>query len=142
MLAVEIVFWLCVALLVYTHAGYPVALWLLARGRGGEEAASRRGDDARQPRVALIVAAHDEEDVIADRVRNALALDYPRERLEVVVASDGSEDRTAERAAAAGADRVLELPRAGKIAAQNAAVRAVEAEVLAFSDANAMWRPD
>jgi cellulose synthase/poly-beta-1,6-N-acetylglucosamine synthase-like glycosyltransferase len=141
MLAVEIVFWLCVALLVYTHAGYPLALWLLARGRGSQEAASRGGDDDQQPTVALIVAAHDEEDVIADRVRNALALDYPRERLEVVVASDGSEDRTAERAAAAGADRVLELPRAGKIAAQNAAVEAVEAEVLAFSDANAMWQP-
>ena len=62
--------------------------------------------------------------MIAAKVANALALDYPRERLEVIVASDGSADATAERARAAGADLVLELPRGGKIAAQNAARRA------------------
>jgi cellulose synthase/poly-beta-1,6-N-acetylglucosamine synthase-like glycosyltransferase len=141
MLAIEIVFWLCVALLVYTHVGYPLALWLLSRGRG-DAAGRAAAPDAEPPTVALIVAAHDEEDVIADRVRNALALDYPRERLEVVVASDGSEDATAERATEAGADRVLELPRAGKIATQNAAAAAVRADLLAFSDANAFWEPD
>ncbi len=139
MLALEIVFWLCVAALVYTHAGYPLALWLLARRRG--RGASIPTAESELPTAALIVAAHDEEDVIAERVANALALDYPRGRLEVVVASDGSEDATAERAAAAGADRVLELPRAGKIATQNAAAESVDAEVLAFSDANAFWEP-
>jgi cellulose synthase/poly-beta-1,6-N-acetylglucosamine synthase-like glycosyltransferase len=139
MLALEIVFWLCVTLLLYTHAGYPLALWLLSRRRraSGPPAV----EEERLPSVALIVAAHDEEDVIAERVRNALALDYPRERLEIVVASDGSDDRTAERAVESGADRVLELPRAGKIATQNEAARSVEAEILAFSDANSFWEP-
>ena len=94
------------------------------------------------PRVSLIIAAHDEEEVIAERVRNALESDYPRERLEVIVASDGSTDRTVQLAEEAGADLVLDLPRGGKVAAQNAAVECAHGEVLAFSDANSMWEPD
>ena len=80
--------------------------------------------------------------MIAAKVANALALDYPRERLELIVASDGSADATAERARAAGADLVLELPRGGKIAAQNAAAERAAGEILAFSDANSVWAPD
>jgi hypothetical protein len=92
--------------------------------------------------VSLIVAAYREEAVIAGKVANALALDYPRDRLELIVAVDGGGDATAERARAAGADRVLELPRGGKIRAQDAAVRATRGEIVAFSDANALWDPD
>ncbi|HEX2265644.1 MAG TPA: glycosyltransferase family 2 protein [Solirubrobacterales bacterium] len=94
------------------------------------------------PTVSLIVPAYDEEDVIADKVANALALDYPRERLQVVVASDGSSDATAERARAAGADLVLELPPGGKVAALNAGAEQATGEILAFSDANSVWAPD
>ncbi len=94
------------------------------------------------PRVSLIVAAYDEEEVIEAKVANALALDYPRERLQLIVASDGSADATAERARAAGADVVLELPRAGKLAAQNAAAEKATGEILAFSDANSAWSGD
>ena len=79
------------------------------------------------PSVSLIVAAHDEEASIARWVRSALALDYPRDRLEVVVVSDGSTDRTREWATKAGADLVLEVPRGGKVAALNAAVGGREA---------------
>jgi cellulose synthase/poly-beta-1,6-N-acetylglucosamine synthase-like glycosyltransferase len=139
MAAVEVVFWVAVGLLAYTHVGYPLALALLAR------LAPRRRPPARLeqlPSVSLIVAAHDEEQVIEAKVRNALALDYPRELLEVIVASDGSADRTAELARAAGADLVLELERAGKVPAQNAAAAAAGGELLAFSDANAEWRSD
>jgi cellulose synthase/poly-beta-1,6-N-acetylglucosamine synthase-like glycosyltransferase len=92
--------------------------------------------------VSLIIAAHDEEEVIGAKVAEALALDYQRELLEVIVASDGSTDATAERATAAGADVVLELDRQGKLPAQNAAVDRASGEVLAFSDANARWQPD
>ena len=74
--------------------------------------------------------------MIARKVANALALDYPRERLEVVVASDGSSDATVAEARRAGADLVLELPRGGKIRAQDAAVAASRGEIVAFSDAN------
>jgi cellulose synthase/poly-beta-1,6-N-acetylglucosamine synthase-like glycosyltransferase len=97
---------------------------------------------AEPPRISLIVAAYDEEEVIAAKVANALALDYPRERLEIVVASDGSSDATVQRARDAGADLVLALPRGGKTAAQNAAAERASGEILAFSDANSVWAPD
>jgi len=137
MLALEIAFWTAVALLVHTHITYPASLWLIARLRG--RSVARDVVAAEPPRVSLIVAAHDEEQVIEHRLRNALALDYPRDRLEVIVASDGSSDRTVELARASGADLVLDLPRGGKVAAQNAAVERATGELLAFSDANAFW---
>jgi cellulose synthase/poly-beta-1,6-N-acetylglucosamine synthase-like glycosyltransferase len=139
-IAVEIVFWACAAAILYTHAGYPLALrGLLALRR---KPTLRPGTWAEPPTVSLIVAAYDEEEVIAAKVANALALDYPRERVQVIVASDGSADATAERARAAGADLVLELPRGGKTAAQNAATERADGEILAFSDANSAWAPD
>src|SRR3712207_1666010 len=97
---------------------------------------------AEPPRVTLIVAAYGEETVIADKVANALAQDWPRDRLEVIVAVDGDVDATAERAREAGADVVLELPRGGKMRAQDAAVERAIGELLAFSDANARWAHD
>ncbi len=77
--------------------------------------------------------------MIEGKVREALALDYPRERLELIVASDGSTDRTVELARGAGSDLVLDLPRRGKMATQNAAVESATGEIVAFSDANATW---
>ncbi len=88
------------------------------------------------------MAAHDEEAVIGAKVANALALEWPRSRLEVIVCCDGATDATAARARAAGADLVLELPRGGKIRAQDAGVAAASGELLAFSDANSSWEPD
>jgi cellulose synthase/poly-beta-1,6-N-acetylglucosamine synthase-like glycosyltransferase len=136
----EAVFWICGALIVYTHAGYPLVLRALVSLR--RRPTLRPGTWEEPPPVSLIVAAYDEEDVIAAKVANALALDWPRERLEVIVASDGSTAATAERARAAGADVVLDLPRGGKIAAQNAAAERASGEILAFSDANSAWAPD
>jgi hypothetical protein len=97
---------------------------------------------AEPPNVSLVVAAYAEEAVIAAKVANALALDYPRDQLEVVVACDGSPDATPQRAREAGADVVLELPRGGKIRAQDAAVERSSSDIVAFSDANAMWERD
>ena len=136
---IAVLFWVCAGLLVYAQAGYPLLLWLLARGRTAPHAAP---EPAAVPAVSLIVAAHAEEDVIADKVANALALDYPRDCLEVIVACDGSPDATAALAREAGADVVLELPRGGKIRAQDAAVERALGEVVAFSDANALWEGD
>lgn len=138
---IEAVFWIAVGLIAYTHLGYPPILWVLARLRRRPTLAQpRRFDEL--PSVSLIVAAFDEQEVIAAKVANALALDYPRERLQLIVASDGSSDGTADAARSAGADLVLELPRRGKISAQNAAVETAGGEILAFSDANSFWRPD
>jgi cellulose synthase/poly-beta-1,6-N-acetylglucosamine synthase-like glycosyltransferase len=140
--AIAVVFWVAVALLVYAHLGYPIVLWVLARARSDASPGTPPPGDEGLPRVSLIVAAHDEEDVIGRKVRDALALEYPRERLEVIVASDGSSDRTVEVAKGAGADLVLDLPHGGKVTALNAAVERSSGEVLAFSDANSVWRPD
>jgi len=96
------------------------------------------GDDL--PSVTLIVAAYNEEPVIEHRLANLRELDYPSDRLEIVVTSDASSDRTEELAALAGA-RVIRNERGGKVAAQNAAVRATSSDVVAFSDANSTWDP-
>jgi glycosyltransferase involved in cell wall biosynthesis len=142
--ALAVVLWASLALIVYAHAGYPLLLAALARLRGRADATPEAG----LPRVSLIVAAHDEEAVIERRIENAIALDYPPERLEVIVASDGSEDRTlavaraAAAAVGAGRVRVLDLPRRGKVRAQDTAVEEAAGDVLAFSDANALWKPD
>jgi cellulose synthase/poly-beta-1,6-N-acetylglucosamine synthase-like glycosyltransferase len=150
-----IVFWASSGLLVYTHLGYPLVLRLLvllraptaggddredSPGRGSPR--SETGPAARAPRVSLIIPAYDEQEVIESKIANALALDYPRERLQIVVASDGSTDATAERARAAGADLVLGLPPGGKVAALNAGAEQATGEILAFSDANSVWEPD
>src|SRR5262245_7821971 len=98
------------------------------------------------PSVALVVSAHDEEAVIRRRVQNALALEYPEERLEIVVASDGSTDATnaivAEIAVENSRVRLLECPREGKVAAQHRAVGETSSDVLAFTDANSEWKHD
>ena len=140
-----ILFWFSSGLIVYTHLGYPLVLWVLRRFHDPDPyRGPHAGNDAAKdlPSVSLIVPAYDEEEVIAAKVANALALDYPRERLQVVVASDGSSDATPERARAAGADLVLELPPGGKVAALNAGAEAAGGEILAFSDANSVWAPD
>ena len=137
-------FWIPVALLAWAQLGY--GLFLAALRRLGAPAWTPPAPSGARPRVTLVVAAHREEAVIAAKVANALALDWPRERLEVIVAVDGGAgpdaDATADRARAAGADVVLELPRGGKYRAQDAAVRAASGELLVFSDANSMWEPD
>ena len=138
--------WISAGLLAWTQAGYGLFLAVL-RGLRGEARpqAGAGAADRPPPHVSLIVAAHREEAVIAAKVANALALDWPRERLELIVAVDGGAepgaDATARLAREAGADLVLELPREGKIRAQDAAVRAARGGLLAFSDANALWEP-
>jgi cellulose synthase/poly-beta-1,6-N-acetylglucosamine synthase-like glycosyltransferase len=134
-------FWGSLGALAWTHAGYPLAAAGLARLRPRPI----RKEDV-TPAVSLIVAAHDEEDVIGRRLQNLLELDYPEDRLEIVVASDGSTDRTdeivEETAASAPAVRLLRCDRAGKGAAQNRAVAEVESDIVAFSDASSRWEPD
>lgn len=153
MLALQVLFWLCAALIVWTQAGYAAALaaavWLRARLAPSAAASPRErtpknhsSTPASLPSLSLIIAAHDEQTVIAEKVANALALDYPRDRLQVIVACDGCTDATAPLAREAGADLVLELARGGKIRAQDAAVQQASGEIVAFSDANALWEPD
>src|SRR3954453_3505673 len=129
--------WGSLALIAWTPAGYPA----VAAAAASRSRYRPRTDDAHLPTVALVIAAHDEERVIGERLDNALALDYPAELLEIVVSLDGSTDRTREIAEGYGVT-LVDNPRGGKVPAQNAAVRATSSEVVAFSDANSMWEPD
>jgi cellulose synthase/poly-beta-1,6-N-acetylglucosamine synthase-like glycosyltransferase len=141
---VAIVFWCAAGLLLYAQLGYPLIVVGLARRRPAEPPGSAAGSGAAcaPPAVSVIVAAYEEQAVIARRVANLRAQEYPASRLEVIVSCDGSPDATAQRAREAGADLVLELPRGGKIRAQDAAVASARGEILAFSDANVTWAAD
>jgi cellulose synthase/poly-beta-1,6-N-acetylglucosamine synthase-like glycosyltransferase len=141
--ASEIVFWVAAGLIVWTQVAYAGVLWLIARpaegGRGKAPVPPGDDDGQESPMVSLVVAAHNEQGVIAAKVANALSLAYPRASLELIVACDGCTDTTAQRAREAGADLVLELPRGGKVRAQDAAVERARGSIVAFSDANALW---
>ncbi|HYM82215.1 MAG TPA: glycosyltransferase family 2 protein [Candidatus Limnocylindria bacterium] len=136
---IEIVFWSAAGLVAFTYAVFPALL--LVRGR-----AMHRPPASQEitPRVSLIIAAYNEAHSIGDKLDNVLALDYPRDLLEVIIASDGSND---------GTDRVVQryvgdlvklhsLPRRGKASALNDAVAASSGEILVFSDANSLYAPD
>jgi cellulose synthase/poly-beta-1,6-N-acetylglucosamine synthase-like glycosyltransferase len=132
-----VLFWGSLAALAWTHVLYPLTVALAARVRTRPIAL----DDAYLPSVAVIVTAYNEEAAIERRLGNLRALDYPPGLVELVVTSDASTDRTEELAEAAGA-RVVRNLRGGKVAAQDAAVRATDADIVAFSDANSTWAPD
>jgi cellulose synthase/poly-beta-1,6-N-acetylglucosamine synthase-like glycosyltransferase len=141
MIVVEVLFWAGLAGILWTHIGYPLAAALLAKLHTRHV----RRDDI-TPSATVIIPAHDEEDVIGARLDNLLALDYPREQLEIIVASDASTDGTDEivtdYASRDPRVRLLALPRGGKLAALNHAVGESTRDVVAFSDANSKWSPD
>jgi poly-beta-1,6-N-acetyl-D-glucosamine synthase len=137
--ALAVLFWICVTLLAYHYVGFPLLVWLVARLRPRPVHAAPV-----TPTVSMIIAAYNEEAVIRQKCENTLQLDYPRDRLEVIVAADGSNDRTmdivkqyAERGIA-----VQHAPeRTGKTAAINRAAQRATGEILFFSDANTVYDP-
>jgi cellulose synthase/poly-beta-1,6-N-acetylglucosamine synthase-like glycosyltransferase len=129
------VFWCCAAGVVYAYVLYPVLIYALSR------VSARRDEppaDASLPRVALVIAAYNEAEVLERRIANALALDYPRELLNIVIASDGSDDATPQICRRyEGRIRVMLFPyRRGKPATLNDAISRVDAEIITLSDAN------
>lgn len=139
-LVAQIVFFSALALLVYTYVGYPALMFVLSRIHG---LPVKRANIF--PRVSMIIAAHNEEADIAAKLENALALEYPPGWLEIVVASDCSADRT-DDIVRSYAPRGVKLYRQeqhyGKTIAQNSAVKHTSGEILVFSDATTMYRPD
>lgn len=136
--AAELVFWLCTGLVVYVYAGYPLLVWALSRLFGGTPG---RGEPAELPFLSVVIAAHNEEAVIGERLRNLLALDYPADKLEIVIASDGSSDSTCSivRSFDSPQIRLLEFTRnRGKAAVLNDAFDAARGTVVVLSDANTM----
>lgn len=139
-LLAKFVFWAAAAALAYTYAGYPVVVYLVSRLR---PRAVRRA--AGEPTVSVIITAYNEERDLASKLDNTLALDYPADKLEVIVASDCSSDRTDEIArsyAARGVRLHRQAERLGKTAAQNTAVELARGEVILFSDATTLYQRD
>src|SRR5688500_15595548 len=134
------IFWSSAAALGYTYVGYPLLLLVVGRLRTRPV---RRA--AFEPHVTVIITAYNEERDLAAKLENTLALDYPQDKLEIIVASDCSADRTDEiaRSFAARGVRLHRQPeRLGKTAAQNAAVELARGSVIVFSDATTLYQPD
>jgi cellulose synthase/poly-beta-1,6-N-acetylglucosamine synthase-like glycosyltransferase len=141
MLIAEVLFWASLLAVGYVYIGYPLLLWVLRhlRGRRGADPGTWEGT------VTLVVAAYNEERVIAAKLENALGLDYPRDRLEILVCSDGSTDATDQivRRYAPRGVRLLRVEgRRGKTQCQNEAVRTAAGEVVVFTDATSLCPPE
>ncbi len=136
---ISCLFFVSAAVVVYAYALFPALLLLRAAVWRKPYAC---GDIT--PTVSMIICCHNEQDSIEAKLNNCLSLDYPREKLEIIVASDGSDDRTEEIVSRFTSDRValLSLPRGGKALALNAAAGRATGEVLVFSDANSMYAAD
>lgn len=135
----EILFWSSVAIILYTYVGFPLILWI----RSQLLRRDWKSDDS-TPSISVLIAAHNEETSIGDKISNMLNLDYPEDRLQIVVVSDGSTDRTMEILRSFDDSRVIAItvPRGGKAAALNFGVKHCTNEVLVFSDANSMFACD
>ncbi|MCP5095172.1 MAG: glycosyltransferase, partial [Chloroflexi bacterium] len=134
----NILFFACIGLIFYVYAGYPLLVTLLAKMR----TPSQISTPETWPEVTLLIAAYNEEAVIANKLENSLALDYPPERLHILVAADGSSDNTADivrRFAHRGVNLSYQPQRRGKMAAINRAFPQTCGDFIVFSDANNMY---
>ena len=127
-------------MLFYVYLGYPILVFLFSLVR---DKAVKKGNF--EPRVTILIAAYNEEDSIEETLKNKLDLNYPNEKLEIIVISDGSTDRTDEivqQYVNKGVKLLKQEPRAGKTSALNMAVKLTESDILVFSDANSLYAPD
>lgn len=137
----EIFFFFFILIILYVYFGYPLIILFLA-------AINRKTvnkDDTYEPMTSLIVAAYNEEAIIEEKLKNCLSLNYPKERLEIIIFSDASTDRTAAIVKQFEQDNITLLDlteRRGKTAGQNLAVTQATGEIIIFSDANALYRED
>ena len=136
-------FWFAVGLLLYSYVLYPLFMVAIVRG-GRERTHERPPEESELPTVAVIVAAFNEEKHIRERVGNLLEQQYPSDRLQILVGSDGSADRTAELARSSGDARVRVLEfkvNRGKASVINDLVAQTDADILVFTDANTVFEP-
>ena len=134
-----VLFWLSIALIFYTYVLFPIMLFIK-----GSIFPHPHKQEPITPTVSLIIAAHNEEDSIEDKLKNICDLDYPSEQFEAIIASDGSDDGTNEivRHYTGDTIKLLDLQRQGKAGALNAAVEMAQGAILVFSDANSLYAPD
>lgn len=146
MIVLSVLFWISVFVMFFSMVGYPAVLFLLEKIL--KPAANKR-DDAYCPEVTYMIVAHNEEKVIGKKLENTLTLDYPRDKLHILVASDNSTDATNDIVNAFIQNHPefrIELytakQRKGKTNAQNEAQKVVKSEILVMTDANAMVQPE
>ena len=135
------VFGISLAILVYTFAGYYGLVFVVSRLKK-KPVAKYLPPDGKLPTVTMLIAAYNEEKVIREKIENTLALDYPRDRLQIVVFSDGSTDATdaiVKSYSSAGIQLLRVEGRKGKTHCQNEAVKIATGDILVFSDANSMY---
>ena len=139
-LLTETLFFASLMAIAYVYCGYPLVLLALSILRTRPV-----NKKAMTPFVTILIAAYNEADCIAETIENKLALDYPRDKLEIIVISDGSVDGTEEivrKYESRGVRLLRQEPRAGKTSALNLAVERAKGEILVFSDANSSYAPD
>ncbi len=139
----QAIFWSCAGLVAYAYVGYPLAVFIASR-LFGRRRQPQDYDDEQLPQISLLIAAYNESRVIGKRLENALAMDYPRDKLEIVIASDGSSDGTneiVERYADRGVVLLAFPQRRGKSVVLNDAVSRLRGDVMLLSDANTMMDP-
>ena len=139
---ISLLFWASLLLIAYTYFGYPLLIALLpSRKRKADKAA----EETFLPALTLLIAAYNERSVIEEKVRNSLAGDYPREKLQILVVTDGSDDGTpdlVQKFVDQGVELLHQPERRGKMAAINRAMQQVRGEIIVFSDANNFYQPD
>lgn len=139
MTVVQLIFWFCVFVVFYSYAGYPIFLWLISLVKSAKQGMQAGNIE---PKVSLFISVYNEEAVIEEKLLNSLALEYPKDRLEVVVISDGSSDRTDEIVARYASQGVILRSyegRIGKTACLNKAVPLAKGDIVVFSDANSKY---
>ena len=138
-------FWLCMAIVVYTYVGYGIVLYLLVFVKRLATKAKPLADitDDRLPEVTLMVCAYNEEDIIAEKMDNTRRLDYPSDRLHLVWVTDGSNDNTNVLLSAYPEVKVIYSPeRRGKAAALKHGIKEIGTEIVMMTDANTMLNPE
>lgn len=130
----HLLFWVSLLMIVYVYFGYPLVIYMLAGFRK-----QARIDDSITPTVTLLIAAHNEENVISRKLDNSLSLDYPRDLIQILVADDGSTDRTSEMVRVfvdRGVQLISSPERAGKLTTINRALSHATGEIVLFSDSD------
>lgn len=148
---INIVFWVSLFLIFYSYIGYGILVWIIVKIKSAIRRQSAIGNrelgtdsplptpDSRLPTVALVIAAYNEEDFIREKIHNTLALDYPKDRLELIFITDGSNDSTPEIIGGYPGILLLHQPeRKGKVAAMNRAIQHVKSPLVIFCDANTL----
>ena len=146
MLTLKILFWAMLLIVFYTYIGYGILLYFIIRLKRlfkGKPLKTALPADEDLPTITLMICAYNEEDVVADKMENTLALDYPRNKFRIMWVTDGSNDRTNELLKAyPEVDIVFSPERRGKTAALKHGLQELKTRYVAFTDANTMINPD